>query len=459
MALWGLFGEGKKAPPKIAGLISPVQNLFRLYPEDSVTPQRYKLIQKNADIGWTAELMELMDAASADYKIASVLRTRKLSVAAADWDVEPYDDSDQAKMVADETKDFLSAIPNFTQLKMDLLDAHYRGFAAGRAKRAMVDNDPKFPGMTREMVVEWEPIESRFFYFFESYEPRVMTYEVPHGIPLPKEFLFHVVRDKPGPITRGGTGRGIVKMWLYKGYFTVDMASYLEKFGQPHVQVTIPGHYVEGSDELERAKAAARSLIADHIGLVPEGVAIELLETIKQTSTVKDTYIAAIQFCDEAIAMAETGHTLTSAGSTVGGLGHGQEAKQAADVKQEIKEYDAMGLEETINDQLIRPRHLRQYGDKVPAPRFCIDVKEPEDELQISNAQYFRAQSLEILQGMGLKLSTSEMYEEFDLEEPEDEDDTLEAPQPDPPAPTDAMPGQPKAPATPKPKAKPKKKR
>jgi phage gp29-like protein len=429
MALWGLFG--KKVKAESAGLISPVQNLFRAYPEDSITPARYKQLLRDADIGVTSGLMELFDAAATDYKVSSTLRTRKLSVASADWSVEPSDDSEAAKKIADETEDFLESIPNYLQMKMDILDAHYRGFSAGRALRSMVNDPAKanlFAG-PREMVVGWEPIESRFFVFDNAHEPLVMTEDHPNGVPLPAEYLYHVVRDKPGPVTRGGTGRSIAKMWLYKGYFAVDMASYIEKFGQPHVQVTIPAHYVEGSSELERAKDAARSLIADHIGLVPEGVVIEILESIKQTSNVKDTFIAAIQFCDEAIAMSETGHTLTSAGSTVGGLGHGGEAKQAGDVKQEIKRYDACGLDEVLNMQLIWPRHLRMYGPNVPRPYLCTDVEDPEDEVEIATAQKLRAETRQILQSIGLPQSKSEMYEEFKMEPPA-AIDTLEDPKP-----------------------------
>ncbi len=437
MAFWdAVFGTKKTV--ETLGLIKPMQNLFRTYPEDSINPTRFKWLCKQADIGYVSEYMELLDAAANDYKVGSVLRSRKLAVAAADWTVEPGDDTPAAQEIADETAAFLCAIPNFTQMKMDLLDAHYRGFAAGRAVREMVTDDPDYPGMAREMVVAWEPLESRFFYFREAHEPLVITQEDPTGVPLPPEYLYHVVRDKPGPVTRGGTGRSIGRMWLYKGYFAIDMASFIEKFGQPHVQVTIPGHYVEGSTELARAKDAAKSLIADHIGLVPEGVAIELLETVKQTSNVKDTYIAAIQFCDEAIAMAELGHTLSSGGSTVGGLGHGGEAQQAGDVKQEIKEYDAGGLQDLLNAQLIWPRHLRQYGPNAPRPSLCIDVEEPEDEVQTSLAQKTRAETLQILSLAGVKLSKKQVYEEFELEEPVGDDDTLEAPKP-PPAP---MPGQ-----------------
>lgn len=423
MAFWGLFGNKAKAEPAPSpSLISPIQNLFRAYPEDTITPTRFKLILKNADIGQTSDLMELLDAAATDYKVGSVLRTRKLSVASAPWSVEPADESAGAQRDADEAKAFFDGFVDFTQMKMDLLDAHYRGFAAGRLVREMQDGV--------ETATAWEPIESRFFTFKDAHEPLVTTEDNPEGVPLPPEYLFHVVRDKPGPVTRGGTGRSIAKMWLYKGYFMIDMASYIEKYGQPHVQVTIPADYVEGSVELERAKSAARSLIADHIGLVPEGVVLGLLETIKQTSTVKDTYIAAIQFCDEAIAMAETGHTLTSAGSSVGGLGHGGEAEQAGDVKQEIKEYDARSLADCINRRVLWPRHQRQNG-KRPPPRFCIDVKEPENEVETSTARKLRADTIAVLQKMGLEISETQIREEFDLLKPA-AGDALEAPKLEP---------------------------
>lgn len=433
MAWWPFGAKETKPPAESPGLISPIQNLFRSYPEDTITPARFKLILKNADTGTTSDLMELLDAAAADYKVGSVLRTRKLSVASAPWSVEPGEESDAAVKIAEEATAFIKSFVDFTQMKMDLLDAHYRGFAAGRLVREMVDGV--------EMAMRWEPIESRFLTFRDAHEPLVVTADNPEGVPLPPEYLYHVVRDKPGPVVRGGTGRSIARMWLYKGYFTIDMASYIEKYGQPHVQVTIPSHYTEGSPELERAKSAARSLIADHIGLVPEGVAINLLETIKQTSTVKDTYIAAIQFCDEAIAMAETGHTLTSAGSTIGGLGHGGEAKQAGDVKQEIKRYDAESLADCINRQVLWPRHDRMHGAKVPRPCFCIDVAEPDDEVAESQAQKARAETIVILQKAGLAISETQVREEFDLKKPVGAGDALDAPKPDPVTPPTAPPG------------------
>lgn len=417
MAWWPFGAKKQEAPKASPPLVPPTMNLHRQYPEDTITPTRFKSILKQADIGYTSELMELLDAAASDYKIASVLRTRKLSVAAAPWEVEAGEDSDTARKAADDAKEFLDGISNFVQMKMDLLDAHYRGFAAGRLTRAMVDGV--------EQAVAWEPIESRFFAFANGVDPLVVTEDAPQGIPLPPEYLYHTVRDRPGPVVRGGTGRSVAKLWLYKGYFWIDMASFVEKFGQPHVNVTIPANYVEGSAELERAKSAARALIADHIGLVPEGVAIELLETIKQGSTIKDTYLAAIQFCDEAIAMVELGHTLTSGASSVGGLGHGGEADQAAQVKEEIRRFDAASLADCINERLIWPRHARQWGDKVPRPRFCVDVDEPENQLEKAQSLKLRAETIAILQGAGLKVSIEQTREEFDLDEPAGEGDVL----------------------------------
>ncbi len=412
------FLAGKPKVPKDSGsLISPVQNLFREYPEDTITPVRYRDILHDADIGLTYRYMELLDAASTDAKVASVLRTRKLAVAGADFHVEPGDESDLAMKIAEETEEFIEAIPNLRQFWMDLLDAHYRGFACIRPVWAVVNGLQK--------VVDYEPIESRFFRFDNAATPMIVTQNNPQGEPMPPEYLFHVVRDKPGPVTRGGTGRSIGKLWLYKGYNLVDLASYLEKFGQPHVQVKIPLHYVEGSPELERAKSAARSLISDNIGLVPADVTLELLETIKQTSTVNDTYLAFMRWCDEGIAQAELGHSLTSAASNVGGLGHGQEAQQAGEVRQDIKQYDAQGFINQQHSQLIWPRTVRQYGPTAPLPFLCLDVEQPEDQAQVATAQKLRAETIAILKGAGLDVSKRQIYQEFKLEEPDSEDDKL----------------------------------
>ncbi len=430
----------KKEAPRLPPIIDARQNMSRVYPEDTITPLRFKQLCKLADQGQTFELMELFDACATDYKVASVLRTLKLSVAAAPSQCKPMmkEPTDQDKAVADEAQDFVDSIPSFIQMKMDLLDAYYRGFAAGRCVYERIEGDDLFAGQ-REMITAWQPIESRFFQFREGEYPEVMTLDRGGFIPLPPEYLFFTVRDKPGPVLRGGIGRSIAKMWLYKGYYLIDMASYIEKYGQPHVQVTIPKHYVEGSVELERAKSAARALISDNIGLVPEGVVVELMESIKQTSNVKDVYLAAIQFCDEAIAMAALGHTLTSGASSVGGLGHGGEAQQAADVKQEIKEFVGLVLEEFLNYRILWPRHQRMYGDAVKPPWLCIDVDEPEDQVEIATANKLRAETIQILASAGMEISKEQQYRDFGLDKPTG-DDVMKAPAPQVPVGPDGQP-------------------
>lgn len=417
----------KEKPPADTSLISPIQNLTRQYPEDGIaSPKDLKWILRDADTGLTSRYMELLDTISNDFKVASVLRTRKLAVAGACWHLEPPegDISDQAKAICDETTDFLKRAPDFTQLKMDQLDAHYRGFASMRLRYEVVEG--------RIMIVEQEPIESRYFRFDNACTPFITTFDNPEGVPMPPEYLFHVVRDKPGPVTRGGTGRSISKLWLYKGFNLIDLAGYVEKYGQPHIQVLLPPGLVDGAPELERAKDAARSIIADNIGLVPSGVTIEVLESIKQTSTVNDTYLAFMRWLDEGIAIAELGHTLTSGASNVGGLGHGGEAEQAADVKQDIKEYDARSLENHIDTQIILPRNMRQYGKTAPMPRMCIEVQEEDDMVQLATANKLRAETIQILKLAGLDVSVSQVRREFGLEEPEGDDDILKGETPEP---------------------------
>ncbi len=420
----GIFSVFSRKPPKDSGVrIDPRMNMTRQYPEDTVTPRELKRILKEADGGDVARYMELLDATAADPKAASVLRTRKLAVAGAPRRFEPGDESDRAKQIADETLDFFNRIPNVTQFLMHLLDAHYRAFATMRLEW---DVQPGPLGL-RQLICGYEAIESRFLRFENACEPRVMTQGDYQGVPIPPEWLFFTMNDKAGPVVRGGTGRALVKAWVYKGYFTIDMASFIETNAKPHVQVTVPGHYVEGSAELERAKDAARAMVSDFIGLVPEGVNIQLIESVKQTSTVRDTYLAAIRYLDEVISIAELGGDLASGSSQSGGIGHGAEAEQQGDVRQDIKEFDALSVADFLQHCVITPRTLRQYGENAPIPKLVIDVLEAEDETEVATAQKLRAETLEILQRIGKEISSKQVDEEFDLRPPDGKEDVLVA--------------------------------
>jgi phage gp29-like protein len=405
------------APQTPVILISAARKVSRTYPATGLDPVRYQSILRSADQGFSWQLMELLDEVSADPQIGSMLRTRKLAVAGAPHSFEPPDESDLAKEITDAAIAFAKRIPNFAQLRFDLLDADFRGFAASVPDWQYVDG--------RLDVVGHKPIETRFFVFKGGDDPYVETDGNPSGEPLPAGVLYHVARDKAGITVRGGFGRTLAKLWLYKSLALIDCASFLEKFGQPHIQIELPAHIKEGSVEFERAVAAAQSFIADQIGIVSPGVTIKAIEAINKAATVKDVYIAFLQYLDDAIAVCVLGATLTT-GSGDGGFGHGAEAQQHGQVRQDITEFMAAQLEEMLQEQLFKPWKNFHYGPAAPMPRFCLEVGEPEDEQAKATTLKVRADTLAVLKnGLGLDLSENRVRDEFDAPEPENDDDVL----------------------------------
>ncbi len=440
MRLWP-FGKktealAKQAPPTDeAPLIATDFAMWRSYPADTISPQRLRQILKDADIGETSELMELLDDIANDPHVGSVLRTRKLAVAGAPWCIEPADKSDAARKIADEAKLFVEAIPHFRQMCTDILDAVYRGFSYVRPRWAGVDG--------KWRVVGHDAIEARFFRFENGVEPRLKVDSGSDGVPLADlpGGIWHAWRDKAGPVVRGGIGRQVAKFWYYKVQFLVDAASFLEKFGHPHIQVTT--NLRKGTPEMEDLKRAARAFIVDQIGIVPTGSTIQVLDSqINKTATVNDIYLVFFEWCDAAISKAVLGQTLTT---QVGKTGGAYAAAKVQDgVRQDLMELDAAQLADTLTSQLLKPWARYHFGENALAPRIVFDVEPPENAKESADAGKARAETIEILSRMGLEVSRAQLRDEYELREPENDEDTLEPPAPPPAAP---IPGSPTGPA------------
>jgi phage gp29-like protein len=429
-----LAARSEAHPEIYAPIEQPGSTVWRLYPEEDITPERWRNYQKDADLGFTHQLMELYDAVANDYHVASQLRTRKLSVAGAPVRFEPGGVSRRrvknkagvnpaAQRIADDAELFWKRIPNRSQMVVDMMDDFFRGFSCVRPIWDSIGG--------RWWVVAHQAVESRYFRFVNATDPIICA--IPggtDGIPVPDGYLYSEFRDKAGPVVRAGIGRSITRSWIYKGYGLVDTASFIERFGTPHVQVKTDRILQPGDPVLQQCKDAARAIITDQIGVLPSGATLEFVQAINTASTTKDVFLAYIDFHDMAISKAIVGQVLT-ADAGPGGIGHGGAAKEQGDVRQDLKEADAERMSQVLTDRLIRPWTLYHYGPNAPVPYLCFDVAKPEDKVQATLAQKQRAETINILRSSGLRIQAAQQYADFDLEEPSADDEVLiAAPQP-----------------------------
>ena len=89
------------------------------------------------------------------------------------------------------------------------------------------------------------------------------------------------------------------------------------------------------------------------------------------------------------------------------------------EVRLDIAKWDARQLEATINEYLVKPFIVLNWGVQKVYPRVCIRVPEPEDLKLLVD-------SLMPLIDRGMKVSESAMQEKFGLAAPKPEETTLQ---------------------------------
>jgi phage gp29-like protein len=385
---------------------------WRTYPATNISPERLLSALRDADRGNLARWMELLDDVAVDEQVSHCLETLKLAVAGAPWEVEPGDDSDQAVAIAEHAERFLKRIPSFTQMKVDLLDAIFREFSLVQ---------PLWTADGNEWIVTGhQAIETRFCRLVDG-QLHLETKNAPNGELVPPGIIVAWYR-RNAAFLRSGLGRTVAKLWLYKGYNLIDCASYLERFGHPFITIQVPPHLREGAPELERAKDAAKALMADQVGLLPAGVELKFLEAIQKAASIKDVYLAFIAWCEKAIAKAMLGQAETSE------MGEGSRARSqvANELRQDRKEAHGGWLDELLNAQLLGPWTVYHYGPTAPRPRICHKVGAPVDEKARAETRKVEAETMAIGRKLGVRLSKAQVYERFDWREPETDDDAIE---------------------------------
>jgi phage gp29-like protein len=412
-------------PERYDRIEQPGSQLWRSYPEESITPERWRSIQRQADQGETSLLMELYDAVASDFHIAAQLRTRKLAVSGAPVTFEPGDDSDLALEVAEATTVAWHKIPNRSQLVTDLLDDFFRGFSCVRPIWDSVNG--------QWLVVGHEAVDSRYFRFVNGITPIICrTPGGIEGVPVPDGYFYSEFRDKAGAIVRAGVGRSVTRLWMYKGYSLIDTASFIERYGSPHAQVKTDRALQPGDPLIEQCREAARAILADQVGVLPAGCVIELVDVLTKGGTTKDVYLAWMNFLDQGASKAILGQVLT-ADAGPGGIGHGGAAEEQGDVRQDLKEADAEREGQVVDCGFSRPFALYHFGPNAPAARCRFDVAKPEDRVQATLAEKQRAETLNILRAAGLRILAKQQYVDFDLKEPKGITDETELPPPEPP--------------------------
>ena len=306
-----------------------------------------------------------------DPHLFSLLQTRRLGVLARPRRVEAAGAGERERAVAEWVGRTLESIPEWQSALLHLLDAMAKGMAVveiiwgfdAEGKLAPRGLKPRAAGrFARDGGGGWRLVDE-------------LTADANAGLPLPpRKFIIALFgASDERPYGKGLCERVYWNYWFKKNNVRFWIV-YNEKFGAP----TVIARHRPGISERERDRLleVIESIQHDAGVTLPDGMNLELLEAKRSGSG--DNYRALAQWCNDEMARAILGQTLTSGeGDRSGSLAL---ARVHEAVRRDYVCADARMLMDVVNEQLVRPLVGLNFGENVKSPRWTIDLS-PELDL------------------------------------------------------------------------------
>ena len=172
-------------------------------------------------------------------------------------------------------------------------------------------------------------------------------------------------------------------MWLFKRNVIKFWMMFLENNAGPNVFITVP----KTADDTLKAEAMsiAQNIRAGTGGYKIEGMTIEYVES-KNALTSAETYSQFIRFADDEITKCILSQTLTTEASGTQGSGSKALGTVHQSVKQDLLQYDAKCLADTLTSTVLRWMCDMNVMELKTYPRFEFIVEEPQDKVALTNA-------------------------------------------------------------------------
>lgn len=379
-----------------------------------LTPTRLAQVLRDNDRGETQDLLTLSyEMEERCLHLYGQLKSRINAVTHVPMRAEARKKDDAtAKKIAEACQETVIDQPHFKWLVQDLMDAIARSYSVIQ---------PVWDTTTRPWSFKsFEHFDPRLFQFDVSTkkELRIRQDDNPEGRPIPAGlFLVHYPRLRTGIKLRGSIARLAAVNWFFKTTSVTDWLAFAEVYGMP-IRIGKYNAATATPDELATLHMALVNLGHDASAMIPDGMKLEIVDARRPTSG-DNLYKGIVDYFDEQTSRAILGQVLASDARATG-LGTAI-ADLHSDVRQDIREEDALALRATI-EYLLRLWTFMNYGPAAPVPKLFIDIRPKKDLKAFTEA---------ILpwhvQG-GLPIPKTWLYDQLDVPEPLDGEEVVKAP-------------------------------
>jgi phage gp29-like protein len=360
----------------------------------SLDPQRVDQIMTAANAGDISEQCQLSSEIQEKSEfIASVLPVRVQAVLGLPYEIKPGDDTPAAKKAAEYFTEELKkagdrTLDTFKQLREDLLTHLVPGVACSE----IVWN----PG---GKIRGFKFVEARHLTLRYGDELRLIAQNEPSGVLLlPNKFITHKYRRNGGDVARGGLIRPLAWLHCFANLNLKDLLRFIERYGMPFTVAKVDK--ATWDNERSVVQRLIRNFGPDGGAVLPRESEIELLQASNNTG---DVYFKLLEYLDKAITRIVLGQTASSGDASGWSKGSAQ-----GQVRQDILEYDAGALDDTLKSQLAAPWMAFNFPG-VAVPVITADATPPEDIKNKYEAQKMKFDAMGVAIRAGLLTATADI--------------------------------------------------
>lgn len=374
-------------------------------------------------------LSELLEG---DPHAQNCVLTRTNAVAGRPWEIAPAETQNEAEaknaqVIADFVCAAIKAIPHWRQHMGGLLHAFVVGTTA---REIMWKRGPR----GEYLIDSLEFVHSRRLAYDWDWNLVWTNYgQSNEGHPLadyPHKFIVFEWKGPEEYPTRQGLGRTLL-YWLAFARFGVrELLTFVERFGKPYVDVEWAKGENEPADEddIANAKDLAKRFGAGSMAgcAHPSTVKASLMGNGSSNagsggSGESTPHKALKSLADEQVSKLVLGQAYTTNAGQKTGLGNSGDP--FADASQVIYRSDAGQLECVIDEYVIKPLVLLNFGPEAVAkylPHYRIEIEDPEDEKSVMDR-------IDMAVRVGYPMPTAFVSDRFGWPLPQEGDEVLAA--------------------------------
>jgi hypothetical protein len=378
-------------------------------------------------------------AARRDAFIYELLRSRQLPVAELSDSIDVDDPEDpQQTEVAETLSHLIKRIPNFQQMKLNLLEALWFGKNGVQLTWDYIN----YGGNKYLSVVDFADVQGdKIIWRYEDDVPGILVNRnfSPPGAAIVMtdrgsalllttpywrdRFIIHAHEKSDSDYQFESQLAGRIKgvglrdrcWFVYQ--LRLEILSWLtdalQRLGTNGMLI---GYYDSGNTKAMNAMIEGLKILSrDNVVAMPNDVEskdIQRIDHIEPAGVAYDVLFKAVQYCDEILRRLVLGQNLSTE-SAATGLGSGVADFQKGTL-QNILRFDAANLSQTLTDQLLGPLIRYNFGELDFHPVFRLEIEVRDMTARLETAK--------LLHDMGVDLSHKDLRELGGFREPDPEE-------------------------------------